>query len=323
MIQILCLAACLLGCGDRTAESADGGKGVICPDGPDSLRIWEPDITRSDWPPDQAIKLEVQHDGCTTPEIDDTWQTAIHALIELTDMVSGEGLEYKVNQGLPLSDIVLTPETPFVADSTYRIMLRPATAQTAIEGLEVGWFDPWFIVTGSPACAFLYTQSRPVVARIEMQPSEYGDLRVYFNSSEGLRWEGLTGKERPQLLVDGSDLTICQGPPSCCIPGTAADGGMSADTPCDELKSYTIEHDGESIQAMSLFYFVVSTDIRGTFTTLQLTVPSTLAGIDATVADAVYGIPYAALDGDRVVYTFARDQFRPTVKYLLWTPPCE
>lgn len=321
LIMVAGMIAVSVRCGD-----GDGGTGEGVPpcDTTPWLELEDMQGTTSRWQIDRAVTLSISNGECDSEAtLDDAWRNAISALVELTDLASGAPMPYTMAQDSMTGNVRLITATPFAADAAYRITVRPGAGQTAKKDLKMRSFYGGVPLTGSPECAYLYTMSKPVIARIDLSPTEFGDLHVYFTASELLRRDGLTGAAKPQLLVDGVDQTVCQGPPSCCITGTTADGGMNPDTPC-EVGGSSFEYNGETIEGDYGFYFVVPLTVRDSFATFKLRLPATLAGLGATVADAITGIPYATLDGDSVVYTFTRAQFKETEgSGLYWTPPCE
>jgi len=197
-------------------------------------------------------------------------------------------------------------------NEAYQIKVMPGSAQTAIKDL---WVQSSFgdgKVTDAPECTFIYTQSKPVIAEVGTYVSEYGDDRVYFTFSEWIRRDTMTGTSAPELHVDGIDRTICQGPPSCCISDSRCEQGGGSVQVGDE----TVVTDGWS-------YFSVPTEFISSFEKLELRIVASARGSKATFADAVVGMDNAKIEGDRVVWTFFRTEFKGHGKHLRWNPACK
>lgn len=265
--------------------------------------------------PDEAVTL------------DDLWRSAIVGVLEISDASTGDRITYEIAAATPgTNEFEIVPATPFASGKTYRLKLNPPSAQTSFKDLNV--FGIFGRITAAAECRFAHTYSRPLISSVTVALKEEDNYAyVGFTMTEVIRKESMDSLPKPTLLVDGIDLTACQGPPpACCNMELTADGGMTPDSGCHYVPgSWT--YGDEIIDGEVKFFFRVPSAKFASFSSIQIHLPAAWKGVTATVADAIAGVPEAMADGDLVVWIFERSMMQPPYggngNALNWFAPCE
>lgn len=203
---------------------------------------------------------------------------AIHALVTLTDMQSGQPVDYAV--GLPQSSTTtyvqtlnLTP-APLASGGWYRVTVKPGDAQSFVPQVT---FDP-FGVLKTPQLTDFYTSSRPMLARANVVSKAKGNVAGYveFEFTEDLVAADLPSQVT--VLADG-------------VPVSGCTVNLQ---PCQ----------GIPINLALLKYVqLMLTTMPVGFKTLELRLPAAARSVHGgTLGDGAKGNPYATVVGTDVVY---------------------